>query len=70
MATLIVRVTAECEGLLTSLPRHEGWELQSEDYNEDGSGIVTIGFDGDELSAAAEQALNTNDGVLSYQTIN
>ena len=44
MSTLIVKVTAECEGLITSLPRHEGWELQSEDYNEDGSGTITIGF--------------------------
>lgn len=67
MGTLIVAVTAECEELITALPRHEGWELQSEDYSEDGSGVITIGFDGDDLSAAAEQALNTHDGVVSYR---
>lgn len=66
MSTLIVNVTAECEGLITSLPRGQEWELISEDYNEDGSGTVIIGFDGDELSATAEQALNTNSEVISY----
>lgn len=67
MGTLIVTVNAECEELITSLPRGEGWELQSEDYNEDGSGVIVIGFDDDELSAAAEQALNTHDGVISWR---
>jgi hypothetical protein len=67
MATLIVSVNAECEGLLHNLPQHEGFVLESEEYNEDGSGVLEISFDGDDLSAAAEQALNTNDGVVSYR---
>ncbi len=69
MATLIIEVTAECEGLLHTLPRGAGWELQSEDYCEDGSGTITIDFDGDDLSAAAEQSLDTNDEVVSYQVL-
>ena len=67
MSTLIVKVTAECEGLLHTLPRGAGWELQNEDYDDDGLGTITIGFDDDDLSATAEQALNTNDEVISYR---
>lgn len=70
MATLIVEVTADCEGLLHTLPSGNGWSLESEDYREDGSGTITVSFDGDDLSAAAEQALNTNDEVVSYHVEN
>lgn len=67
MATLIVEITAECEGLLHTLPRGGGWSLESEEYREDGSGTLEISFDGDDLSAAAERALDANSEVISYK---
>ena len=67
MATLIVKITPYCEGLLLMLPRGAGWELEDEEYDEDGVGVITISFDGADLSAAAEQALDTNDEVISYE---
>ena len=67
MATVFVTVRAGSEGLISTLPRGEGWCLESENYNEDGTGIIEISFDDDDLTAAAEQALNTNDEVISYR---
>ena len=69
MGTLIVKVTAECEGLISALPRDGEWELVSENYNDDGSGVVTIDFYGDDLSASAKQALDTHDGIITYEII-
>ena len=66
MGTLTVKVTPECEGLLHTLPRGREWELLDEDYTADGTGIVTIGFEGNQLTASDEQALNTNPNVISY----
>lgn len=66
MGTLIVKVTAECEGLLHTLPRGQGWSIESETYDIDGHGLIEIGFQGDDLSAAAEQALDSNDEVVMY----
>ena len=71
MGKLIVTVRGESEGLIHTLPRGNGWELQSEEYKTvDGVfiGIITIGFDDDELSGHAEAALNANDEVISYRT--
>lgn len=67
MITVAVEVTADCEGLLHSMPRGYEYDLDSEEYKEDGSGIVVfIVHDVDELTSGMEQALNTNDGVISY----
>jgi hypothetical protein len=70
MITVKVSVTAECEGLLHSMPRGYEYELVAEDYNDDGSGTVEfIIHDVDELTAAMEQSLNTNPGVVSYVAV-
>ena len=66
MGTVFVTVTPECEGLISTLPRGTEWCVESETYNEDGSSIIEISFDDDDLTGAAEQALNTNDNVISY----
>ena len=63
---LIVQVTADCEELIGTLPRGYEWALESEDYADDGTGIITINFKGGDLTAAAEQALDTNPDVISY----
>jgi len=69
MLTLQVTVTADCEGLLHSLPRHE-WELESEEYNDDGTGVVTItAHDLDDTTSALEWALNMHPGVVSYRVV-
>ena len=70
MATLIVEVTPDCEGLISTLPRGMGWFIEDESYREDGSGTITISFDGDDTSAATEQALNSNLDVISYRVEN
>ena len=67
MGTVIVKVSAECEGLIGTLPRGREWELIDEEYAEDGTGTITIGFDGNDLTASDEQALNTNSEVISYE---
>jgi len=70
MGKVIVTVRDGSEGLLHTLPRGEGWELQSEEYetvDDVTVGIIAIGFDGDELSGHAEAALNANDEVISYR---
>jgi len=67
MAKLIVTVRGESEGLISTLPRGKGWELESEKYRTIGDmsvGTITIGFDGDELDGWTEAALNANDEVL------
>jgi hypothetical protein len=69
MGTLIVKVTAECENLVGSLPRGNGWILEAEEYAEDGSGTITISFDDDDLSGVAERALDTNPEVVSYRVV-
>lgn len=67
MITVTVKVTADCEGLLHTMPHGYEYELTSEDYNTDGSGIVEfVIHDVDELTGAMKQSLNTNDGVVSY----
>lgn len=67
MITITIKVTAECEGLLHSMPRGYEYELISEDYNDDGSGVVEIAIhDVDELTTGMLQAMDTTDGVTSY----
>ena len=67
MITVTVKVTAECEGLLNSMPRGYEYELTDEDYNEDGSGTVEFFIhDVDELTAGHQLVLDTNDEVVSY----
>ena len=67
MVKVIVEVTAECESLISSMPRGSEYEMAAEDYNEDGSGFVTFFVHGvDELPSGMEQALNANDEVISY----
>ena len=67
MATVIVKVTPDCESLIAHLPRGYEWELISEDYDADGNGEIVIGFDGDALPVAAAQALNAHPNVISYE---
>lgn len=67
MGEVTVTVTAECEGLLHTLPSGREWELLDEEYADDGTGVIRIGFDGDELTAADEEAFNTNPGVICYE---
>jgi len=70
MATLIVEVTPECEGLISTLPRGMGWSVEDESYREDGSGTITISFDGNDTSIATELALDSNPDVISYKVEN
>lgn len=67
MGTVTVKVTPNCESLISHLPRGYEWDLISEDYDADGHGEIVIGFEGDDLSAAAMQALNTHPEVISYE---
>ncbi len=65
--TVTVKVTADCEGLITWMPSGYEYELTDEDYNEDGSGTVTfVIHDVDEMTYAHELALDTNAEVVSY----
>lgn len=66
MSTVTVKVTPNCESLISHLPRGYEWELISEDYDDEGNGEIVIAFEGDDLTSAAEQALNTHPDVISY----
>lgn len=60
-----VKITDECEGLITYMPRGYEYELIA----DEGDGVV--GFmvhDVDELTSGMEQALDTNGEVISYMT--
>jgi hypothetical protein len=63
MITVTVKITDECEELLTNMPRGYQYELT----RDDGDGVVEFDVhDVDDLTAAQEQALDTNPGVISY----
>ena len=67
MITVTVEVTAECEELLTRLPRGYEYDLSDEDYREDGSGTVKfIVHDVDDMTRAMELALDTHPDVIAY----
>jgi len=67
MIIVKVTVTAECEELLTNMPRGYEYELNNEDYNEDGSGVVEfIVHDMNDLTSGMEQALDVHPGVVEY----
>lgn len=67
MITITITVTPECEDLITNMPRGYEYEIASEEYDEDGAGVVTvIVHDVDDTTAAMEQALDTNPEVISY----
>ena len=68
MGTVTVKVTPNCESLISHLPRERGWELISEDYDDAGNGEIVIGFEGYGLTAADMQALNAHPNVISYET--
>jgi hypothetical protein len=74
MNTLSVIITPDCEELLSHMPRGRDWSIISEDYKKNGSGTVKIGYNHNglesesELTAAEEQALNTNRSVIAYWT--
>jgi hypothetical protein len=66
--TVIVKVTPDCEGLISNMPRGYEYELTDEDYIEDNSVIITfVIHDVDEMTYAQELALDTHDGVISYK---
>ena len=71
MITLRIKVAPETEGVITALPRYGAWELVSEDYNEDGSGVVVVNGHAwdtpDEVPASVEQVLDTHPGVVEYE---
>jgi len=67
MGTVTVIVRPECETLIGSLPRGRGWELISEDYDDDDYGEIVIGFEDDELTAADKRALDANLNIVSYK---
>ncbi len=70
MGTLIVKVTPECEGLIHSLPLFERFNLINEEEGGDtdsGHYEVTLDFEGDDISAMSELALNVNPDVISYR---
>lgn len=70
MIEVTVKVTPDCEELLTRLPRGYEYELTDEEYDDDGSGTVTfVIHDIDDLTSGMEHALDTNDGVIKY-TVN
>jgi hypothetical protein len=61
--TITVKVTDGCGNLITNMPRGYEYELTQ----DDGDGVVEfVIHDVDDLTAAQEQALDTNDGVISY----
>jgi hypothetical protein len=63
MITVTVRVTDECEELLTNLPRGYEYELTQ----DNGDGVVKFAVhDVDDLTSGMEQALDTHPGVISY----
>jgi len=63
MITVTVQITDECEELLTNLPRYHEYEITED--NGDGS-VEFIVHDLDEITSGISQALNVNDGVISY----
>lgn len=69
MVTLKVKVTEECEGLISNLPRFHEYEFDSEEWHEDDESctVTYLIHDIDELTTAIEQALNTNPEVISYK---
>lgn len=70
MITITVQVTADCEGVITALPRYGEWELVDEEYNEDGTGVVVVNSHrwnfAAEVPYVVEQALDGHNGVISY----
>ena len=64
---IAVQVTPDCEELLARLPRGYEYELTQESYNDDGAGVIVFVIHGEnDLTAAQEQALDTNPGVVGY----
>ena len=65
-----VTCTPAAEGIITALPRYGEWEIQDEDYPEEGNGTVVFlshRWNHDqEVPLLVEQALNTHPGVVSY----
>ena len=66
MIEVTVEVTAECEELLTRLPRGYEYELSDEDYRADGSGTVKFIVHNVDDTRAMELALDTHHGVIAY----
>ena len=74
MNTLIVIITPDCEELLATCLEAEIGASFQKITSKNGSGTVKIGYNHDghpderELTAAEEQALNTNRSVIAYWT--
>lgn len=67
MLVLVVKTTPDCEGLITYLPRFHEWDLQSEEYDDDGVGTITIiAHDIFDPTAAIVDALESHPGVIEY----
>lgn len=67
MIILTVEVSAECEEAITGLPWGHEYELDSEEYNDDGSGTVKFHIhDIDELTEDIRDSLNANDCVSRF----
>ncbi len=67
--SLYVTVTADCRDLANQVfPRDSEWEMVSEEYNGDGTGVLHFLWNG-QMQTAIEQNLNTNRQVVSYQII-
>ena len=68
MITLRVTVKATCESLIDTLPACDRWYLEDEEYNPDGSGVVTITSDEiDLLRGESEASINENPDIESYE---
>jgi hypothetical protein len=69
MLTLTVKVTPDCEGLITSLPRGYEYELGGEYYDKNGGRVEILIHDQNlsDLTSGMVQALNTHNGVVSYE---
>lgn len=62
MSTLIIKVKIGSENVVWNLPQHgERFEVVVEEAER-----LVLSFDGPDLSAAEEQALNTNPDVVEY----
>ena len=67
MTRLIMDVSANRPSLLAILPEQDGWYLESEEYEGDGSGVIVAQNDQeDELSLAAKRVLNATPEVICY----
>jgi hypothetical protein len=71
MIKLTVKVTSDCEGLISNLPSGYGYELYSESYTTKGGTVNILIHDQNltDLTSGMEQVLNNHPGVVSYDAV-